>query len=96
MSSRLSITFDIFSLSSVLRILIKSLILLSIFFSFSVLFLVFSPIFETSTLPLVIDLNSKSLIEQASLANMKVENSEATAGNNNKKGFVINCKLKAT
>ena len=37
---------------------------------------------------------AKSLIEQASLAAMKVESSEATAGNNNKKGFVINCKLK--
>ena len=38
----------------------------------------------------------KSLIEQASLATMKVENSETSTGNNNKKGFVINCKLKAT
>ena len=41
------------------------------------------------------NLNAKSLIEQASLAAMKVETSEATTGNNNKKGFIINCKLKA-
>ena len=41
------------------------------------------------------NLNAKSLIEQASLAAMKVETSEASAGNNNKKGFIINCKLKA-
>ena len=42
------------------------------------------------------NLNAKSLIEQASLAAMKVETSETAAGNNNKKGFIINCKLKAT
>ena len=41
------------------------------------------------------NLNAKSLIEQASLAAMKVETSEASAGNNNKKVFIINCKLKA-
>ena len=41
------------------------------------------------------NLNAKSLIEQASLAAMKVETSEVSAGNNNKKGFIINCKLKA-
>ena len=41
------------------------------------------------------NLNAKSLIEQASLAAMKVETSETAAGNNNKKGFIINCKLKA-
>ncbi len=35
-------------------------------------------------------------IRKLSKANMKVENSDTTAGNNNKKGFVINCKLKAT
>ena len=51
---------------------------------------------DQDILNFISNLNSKSLIEQASLANMKVENSEATAGNNNKKGFVINCKLKAT
>ena len=51
---------------------------------------------DQDILNFISNLNAKSLIEQASLANMKVENSEATAGNNNKKGFVINCKLKAT
>jgi len=51
---------------------------------------------DQDILNFISNLNAKSLIEQASLANMKVENSETTAGNNNKKGFVINCKLKAT
>ena len=51
---------------------------------------------DQDILNFISNLNAKSLIEQASLANMKVESSEATAGNNNKKGFVINCKLKAT
>ena len=51
---------------------------------------------DQDILNFISNLNAKSLIEQASLANMKVENSEATSGNNNKKGFVINCKLKAT
>ena len=51
---------------------------------------------DQDILNFIANLNAKSLIEQASLATMKVENSEATAGNNNKKGFVINCKLKAT
>ena len=50
----------------------------------------------TESLNIIANLNAKSLIEQASLATMKVESSETTAGNNNKKGFVINCKLKAT
>ncbi|MDC1155470.1 PilN domain-containing protein [Candidatus Pelagibacter sp.] len=51
---------------------------------------------DQDILNFIANLNAKSLIEQASLATMKVENSEATAGSNNKKGFVINCKLKAT
>ena len=34
------------------------------------------------------NLSAKSLIEQASLAAMKVETSETAAGNNNKKGFI--------
>ena len=51
---------------------------------------------DQDILNFIANLNAKSLIEQASLATMKVENSESTAGNNNKKGFVINCKLKAT
>ena len=51
---------------------------------------------DQDILNFIANLNAKSLIEQASLATMKVENSETTAGSNNKKGFVINCKLKAT
>ena len=51
---------------------------------------------DQDILNFIANLNAKSLIEQASLATMKVENSETTAGNNNKKGFVINCKLKTT
>jgi type IV pilus assembly protein PilN len=51
---------------------------------------------DQDILNFIANLNAKSLIEQASLATMKVENSETTAGSNNKKGFVINCKLKTT
>ena len=51
---------------------------------------------DQDILNFIANLNAKSLIEQASLATMKVENSESTAGSNKKKGFVINCKLKAT
>jgi len=51
---------------------------------------------DQDILNFIANLNAKSLIEQASLATMKVENSETTTGSNNKKGFVINCKLKAT
>ena len=50
---------------------------------------------DQDILNFIANLNAKSLIDQASLVNMKVENTETTAGNNNKKGFVINCKLKA-
>ena len=49
---------------------------------------------DQDILNFISNLNAKSLIEQASLAAMRVENTETTAGNNNKKGFVINCKLK--
>ena len=49
---------------------------------------------DQDILNFIANLNAKSLIDQASLVNMKVENTETTAGNNNKKGFVINCKLK--
>ena len=51
---------------------------------------------DQDILNFIANLNAKSLIEQASLATMKVEDSETTAGSNKKKGFVINCKLKAT
>ena len=50
---------------------------------------------DQDILNFIANLNAKSLIEQASLAAMKVETSESTTGNNNKKGFIINCKLKA-
>ena len=40
------------------------------------------------------NLNAKSLIEQASLAAMKNQTGDQASGNNNKKGFTINCKLK--
>jgi len=51
---------------------------------------------DQDILNFIANLNAKSLIEQASLATMKVVNSESATGSNNKKGFVINCKLKAT
>ena len=51
---------------------------------------------DQDILNFIANLNAKSLIEQASLATMKVEDSETTAGSNKKKGFIINCKLKAT
>ncbi len=51
---------------------------------------------DQDILNFIANLNAKSLIEQASLATMKVEETETTAGSNKKKGFVINCKLKAT
>ena len=50
---------------------------------------------DQDILNFISNLNKKSLIEQASIAQMNEENSEATAGSNNKKKFVINCKLKA-
>ena len=47
---------------------------------------------DQDILNFIANLNAKSLIDQASLAAMKVEN-DSTQGNN-KKGFIINCKLK--
>ena len=51
-------------------------------------------IFNVFTLSqiLISNLNAKSLIDQASLAAMKVESQENNQSN--KKGFTINCKLK--
>ena len=49
---------------------------------------------DQDILNFISNLNGKELIEQASLAAMKVDGQENTSGSNNKKGFVINCKLK--
>ena len=49
---------------------------------------------DQDILNFISNLNGKDLIEQASLAAMKVDGQENTSGSNNKKGFVINCKLK--
>jgi type IV pilus assembly protein PilN len=50
---------------------------------------------DQDILNFVSNLNSKSLIAQASLTTMKiVDNQKTNVGSNIKKGFVINCKLK--
>ena len=49
---------------------------------------------DQDILNFIANLNAKSLIEQASLAAMKVQTEENSSGSNNKKGFIINCKLK--
>jgi type IV pilus assembly protein PilN len=49
---------------------------------------------DQDILNFIANLNAKSLIDQASLAAMKVQNGESSSGSNNKKGFIINCKLK--
>ena len=49
---------------------------------------------DQDILNFISNLNSKSLIEQASLAAMKNQTGDTNSGNNNKKGFTINCKLK--
>jgi type IV pilus assembly protein PilN len=49
---------------------------------------------DQDILNFIANLNAKSLIEQASLAAMKVQTGESSSGSNNKKGFIINCKLK--
>jgi len=49
---------------------------------------------DQDILNFIANLNAKSLIDQASLAAMKVETGESSSGSNNKKGFIINCKLK--
>jgi len=52
---------------------------------------------DQDILNFISNLNSKSLIEQASLAAMQNKTKEQlVSGNNNKKGFIINCKLKLT
>ena len=40
------------------------------------------------------NLNSKSLVEEASLANMKQEENQGEQTGGNKKGFEINCVIK--
>jgi type IV pilus assembly protein PilN len=49
---------------------------------------------DQDILNFISNLNAKSLIEQASLAAMKNQTVDQASGNNNKKGFTINCKLK--
>ena len=49
---------------------------------------------DQDILNFISNLNGKSLIEQASLAAMKNQTGDQASGNNNKKGFTINCKLK--
>ncbi|MDC1224312.1 pilus assembly protein PilM [Pelagibacteraceae bacterium] len=49
---------------------------------------------DQDILNFISNLNAKSLIEQASLAAMKNQTGDQASGNNNKKGFIINCKLK--
>ena len=49
---------------------------------------------DQDILNFIANLNAKSLIEQASLAAMNVQTGESSSGSNNKKGFIINCKLK--
>ena len=49
---------------------------------------------DQDILNFIANLNAKSLIEQASLAAMKVDTGVNSSGSNNKKGFIINCKLK--
>jgi type IV pilus assembly protein PilN len=49
---------------------------------------------DQDILNFISNLNAKSLIEQASLAAMKNQTGDQASGNNNKKGFTINCKLK--
>ena len=51
---------------------------------------------DQDILNFISNLNAKSLIEQASLAAMKNQTGDQASGNNNKKGFTINCKLKLT
>ena len=50
---------------------------------------------DQDILNFISNLNAKSLIEQASLAAMKNKTGDQASGNNNKKGFTINCKLKS-
>jgi HSP90 family molecular chaperone len=81
------ITFDILSLSSFFKTLIKSLILLTISFLFSSFLFDFSPTFERSTLPFDIDLNSTSL----NLFTFCIQNS-STASTINNTGIFLSVK----
>ena len=49
---------------------------------------------DQDILNFISNLNAKSLIEQASLAAMQNQTEDQNSGSNNKKGFIINCKLK--
>jgi len=49
---------------------------------------------DQDILNFISNLNAKTLIEQASLAAMKVSTGENATSGNNKKGFTIICKLK--
>ena len=51
---------------------------------------------DQDILNFISNLNAKPLIAQASLAAMKVQGQDGDSSNNNKKGFTINCKLKAS
>jgi type IV pilus assembly protein PilN len=51
---------------------------------------------DQDILNFISNLNAKSLIEQASLVDMKILTADQNSGSSNKKGFVINCKLKVT
>ena len=51
---------------------------------------------DQDILNFISNLNAKSLIEQASLVDMTILTGDQNSGSSNKKGFVINCKLKVT
>lgn len=51
---------------------------------------------DQDILNFITNLNAKSLIEQASLVDMKILTGDQNSGSSNRKGFVINCKLKVT
>jgi len=51
---------------------------------------------DQDILNFISNLNAKPLIEQASLVDMKILTGDQNSGSSNKKGFVINCKLKVT
>jgi type IV pilus assembly protein PilN len=51
---------------------------------------------DQDILNFISNLNAKSLIEQASLVDMKILAADQNSGSSNKKGFVISCKLKVT
>ena len=51
---------------------------------------------DQDILNFIANLNAKSLIEQASLVDMKNQSEDQNSGSNYKKEFTINCKLKVT